>query len=112
MSLIQNGEPIIIKRRTANGVDSHGNPTFATQDIVLRHALIAIGTTSESMDPERTAYDAKVTIYVPRGTDIQEGDRFLIRNSLWEKDGSPEEWVSPFPSGSDGVVVPLRRRRG
>lgn len=112
MSLIQGGEPIILKRRSVDGTDAYGNPVFETQDIVLRHALIAIGTTSESLDPERDAYDAKVTIYLPRGTEIQEGDRFLIRNSLWEKDGSPQEWISPFPAGSDGVVVPLRRRRG
>lgn len=112
MSLIQGGEPIIIKRRSVDGTDAYGNPIFETRDIVIRHALIAIDKTSESMDPERTAYDAEVTLYIPRGTEIQEGDRFLIRNSLWEKKGSPEEWVSPFPSGSDGIVIPLRRRRG
>lgn len=112
MSLIQGGEPIIIKRRTTDGNDDYGNPTYEVSDVLIRHALIAIGTTSESLDPERAAYDAKVTLYVPSGTEILETDRFLIRNSLWEKDGSAQEWVSPFPSGYDGVVVPLRRRRG
>lgn len=112
MSFIHGGEPIIIKRRTQSGEDAHGNPSYTVANVLVREALIAIGTTSESIDVGRDAVDAEVTLYLPNGTVVLEGDKFLIRDTLWEKAGTPQEWVSPFPGGEGGVVVPLRRRRG
>lgn len=112
MSFIRGGETISIKRRSATARDAHGNATYSETTITVKDALIAVGTSSETIDPARDAVDATVTLYLPNGTEIQDGDVFTIRGSKWMKDGSAMEWVSPFPGGEAGVVVPLRRRRG
>jgi hypothetical protein len=112
MSFIRGGETITIKRRSATATDDYGNPTYSTTTITVRDALIAVGGTSEPVDPARDAVNASLTIYLPNGTKVHEGDVFLIRGSSWVKDGTAQEWVSPFPASEAGVVVPVRKSRG
>lgn len=109
---IRGGETITIKRRSKTATDAYGNPTYSTTVITVKNALIAVGGTSEPVDPSRDAVDATLTIYLPNGTAIQDGDKFIVRGTEWVKDGSAQEWVSPFPMSEAGVVVPLRRRNG
>lgn len=112
MSFMRGGETIQIKRRAASAVDDYGNTSHTVTTITVKNALIAIGGTSEPVDPARDAVDASVTVYLPNGTQILDGDVFIIRGSQWVKDGAAGEWISPFPGMTAGVVVPLRRRRG
>jgi len=112
MSFIRGGETITIKRRSATSTDAHGNKTYSTTTITVKDALVAIGGTSEPIDVNRDAVDSNLTIYLPNGTVIQDGDVFTIRNSQWVKNGSGIDWVSPFSGFEAGVVVPLRKRNG
>lgn len=112
MSFIRGGETITIKRRSATASDEYGNPSYSTTTIVVKDALIAVGGTSEPIDPARDAEDASLTIYLPNGTQVEPGDVFIIRGSSWVKDGAAVEWVSPFLASEAGVVVPVRKRRG
>lgn len=113
MSFIRGGETISIRRRSAASTDDYGNTTHSVTTIVVKDALIGVGGTSEPIDANRDAVDAQVTLYLPSGTVIQDGDIFVIRGSQWVKDGAAIEWVSPFGIGFEGgVVVPLRKRNG
>lgn len=112
MGFIRGGETITIKRRSAVATDAYGNPTYSETTIKVKDALIAVGGTSEPVDPARDAVDASLTLYLPNGTQVQDGDIFIIRSSQWVKDGSAQEWFSPFPASEAGVVVPVRKRRG
>lgn len=112
MSFIRGGETITIKRRSALSVDDYGNKTYSTTTITVKEALIAIGGSSEPIDVARDAVDASLTAYLPNGTQVQDGDIFIIRGSQWVKDGNAQQWVSPFQGLETGVVVPLRRRNG
>lgn len=108
---IRGGETITIKRRSVASTDAHGNPTHTYSSVTVRDALIAVGGTSEPIDPQRDAVDATLTLYLPEGTTVLQGDRFMIRGTEWVKDGSVQEWASPFQM-EVGVVVPVRRRVG
>ena len=103
--------PIFIHRRTETGVDGYGNPTYSTEEILVRNCLLGWGGTSEPIDPARNPVDAALTVYFPHGTEILDGDVFEIRNSLWEKNGDAisYETVNGFEAG---VVVSVRRRSG
>ena len=111
MGFIRGGETITIKRRSEQSLDDHGNPVYGFRTITVRDALIAIGGTSEPINPERDAIDATLTLYMPLGTKVEDGDRFIVRGTEWIKDGAAVEWVSPFPMET-GVVVQVRRRNG
>jgi hypothetical protein len=111
-SFIRGGETVTIKSRTEASTDDYGNPTYVTTSRVVKDALLGIGGTSEPVDAQRDATDASVTLYLPAGTLVLEGDQFVIRGSYWERAGEALEWVSPFSNFEAGVVVPLRRKRG
>lgn len=104
-------EPVTIIRRTAASVDEYGNPTYTTREIVIREALFAFGTTNEPLDTARNPIDAKLTLYFPHGTVIEEGDLFKVRDVVWMKDGEAAAW--PTVEGFNvGVIVQVRKRRG
>ncbi|HLP97658.1 MAG TPA: hypothetical protein VK149_04355 [Sideroxyarcus sp.] len=109
--IIRGDEPVIIIRRTQTGTNAHGNPTYSTSEILVRDALFAVGSTTEPADVARDHIDSRVTLYLPHGTVIQDGDVFEIRGSRWEKDGDALDY--PTVNGFEvGVVVNVKRRRG
>lgn len=110
--IIRGDEPIFIHRRTANGTDEFGNPTYSTAEILVRDALFAFGMSNEPVDVARDPVDAALTLYLPEGTVIEPGDEFEIRGSFWVKDGDPQEWPQLWPGFVPGVVIQVRRRRG
>lgn len=112
MSFIRGGETITIRRRSATRTDDYGNPTYTTTTITVKDALIAFGATDEPVSAMRTAIDNSLTLYLPNGTTIEEGDVFIIRNTNWVKDGDAQEWISPFANFEGGTVVQLRKRVG
>lgn len=112
MSFIRGGETITVRRRSKASTDDYGNPTYTITTITIKDALIAIGGTSEPIDAERDAVDAKLQVYIPNGTPIEDGDTFVIRNTNWVKDGAPQEWVSPFGGLDGGTIIPVRRMNG
>ena len=105
-------EPIIIKRQTITGYDDYGNEVYSTQEILIRDALIAFGSTDEPVDASRKPVDASLTLYLPTDTVIQDEDIFEVRERDFVKDGDPENWKSPFEGWNLGVVVKVRRRSG
>jgi hypothetical protein len=109
--ILAGDEPIYIHRRTANGVDSYGNPSFTASQELVRNCLIGFSGSAEPVDVSRDPIDAKLTIYFPHGTVIQEGDRFEIREQIWEKDGDPSVYDT-IGTFEVGVIVNVRRRRG
>mgnify|MGYP000170277413 CR=1 FL=1 len=109
--IIRGDEPIVIIRRSQDGTDDYGNPTYDKTEILIRDGLFSLGSSSEPTDVERDALDASLTLYLPEGTLIQDGDEFEIRNTVWVKDGSAQTWPSPVGL-STPVVVNVRRRVG
>jgi hypothetical protein len=112
MSFIRGGETITVRRRSQASTDDYGNPVYTTTTITIKDALVAFGSTDEPVDASRNPIDSKITIYLPNGTTVQDGDTFLIRNTSWVQDGQHQDWVSPFTSFEAGTVVQLRKRVG
>lgn len=112
MSFIRGGETITIRRRSKASTDDYGNPTYTTTTITVKDALVALQAGTEPIDAERNATDNKLTVYIPNGTPILEGDVFIIRNTTWVKDGQVQEWISPFSSLQGGTAIPVRQRVG
>ena len=112
MSFIRGGETISIVRRSLAATDDYGNPTYTTSTITIKDALIAFGSTDAPIDAERDAQDAKLTIYLPAGNQIEPDDIFIIRSIEWVKAGIEQEWISPFTSFNSGIAIPVRKRIG
>lgn len=105
-------ETIQIVRRAAAVKDDFGNPTYTTTTTVIRNCAIGVDGTGEPIADDRNAIDAKLSVYLPAGTEIQSGDLFIVRGTKFVKDGDPEIWVSPFDNWELPVIVKLRKRNG
>lgn len=109
--IIRGDEPVIVIRRDRTGTDAHGNPTYETSEFLIRDALLAVNTSTESNEVNRNPIDSGITLYLPHGTYIEDGDVFEVRGSKWEMIGEAAQW--PTTNGFEvGVIVNLRRRRG
>jgi hypothetical protein len=112
MSFIRGGETITIKRRSAAATDDYGNPTYTTTTITVKDVLVALQMGDAPVEVDRRATDSKLTLYLPNGTKIEDGDVFIIRKTSWVRDGQIQEWVSPFAGLEGGTVIAVRKRDG
>jgi hypothetical protein len=110
--IVRGNEPIVVIRRSAEEIDEYGNQTYSTSEFLIRDCLFAYTGSSEPVEVAREAVDARLTLYMPPGTEILDGDIFVIRESHWEKDGDSQEWPQLWEGFIPGVVVNVRRRRG
>lgn len=113
MSFFRGNETVTIRRRVETGTDAYGNATYTTTETQVKYVFLGFQTVSnaEPIDPMRNAVDGQIVLYFPRGTVIEDGDTFIVRNTEWEKDGKSMAWENPFNLPT-GVVVPIRKRDG
>ena len=111
MSFFRGSETVVIKRRSSSTTDDYGNKVFSTTTVTVKNCMIGFGSTSEPVATDREPIDSTLTIYMPNGTKIEPGDRFVIRGTEFVKDGDATVYVPPFDFNV-GVVVQVRRRNG
>lgn len=113
MSIFEGGEIVVIQRSSLGSVDAYGNPVLgAASFITVPNVLVSFESTNEPVDINRDPVDAKLTLYMPTGTVILEGDVFQVRGELWLKDGIAKDWRAPYGGFDTGVVVHVRKRLG
>lgn len=105
------GEIVTVTRRTGSTLDDYGNPTYTTETIDFPNCLVAWGATDEPSNAAENPVSTQVTLYMPPGSEIRNGDVFNVRGDLFVKDGFAQEWISTF-SVPQGVVVVLRKHDG
>lgn len=109
--MIEGTESVTIIRQDSSTLDAYGNLSFSTFEVVVDGVLIAYNTSSEPVDINRDPVSAMVTLYLPFGTEIFDGDIFEIAGELWVKNGDPATW--PVVNGLvPGVTIGLRRHLG
>lgn len=111
MSFWQGSETVIIKRRSGNAVDEYGNKTFNLTTITVNNCMVGFTSSMEMNTPEREAVDSSITLYLPNGTAVQAGDRFIVRGVEFIQNGEAQVWEAPFDL-KVGVVVNVKKRNG
>lgn len=91
--------------------DQFGDLATATETS-LRGVVIAPGSSTEVTGGQDTVTTA-ATLYAPAGTDLVPTDRVRRADgTVWQVDGQPRVWRSPFTGWQPGVEAPLRRVTG
>jgi hypothetical protein len=110
---VRGGETVIIKKPTDSGeVDDYNEPVLTFTNTTVKGCLIAFGSTNQPVEVNRNPEDIDITVYMPKGTVVNNEDILIIRNTEFVKDGVPQEWESPFSGYRVGLVVKVRRRNG
>jgi hypothetical protein len=105
------GETVTVTRRTAGSVDDYGNPTYSTTTVTFNNCLVGWGSTDEPALADENPVSTQMTLYMPAGSVIEDGDIFNIRGDMFVKDGFAQQWISML-NVAKGVVVILRRHDG
>jgi len=104
------GETVIRIRRIPGGRDAYGDPVGDSEDrLTITGCALAPRQAGEQIAPGRLAVTSGMDLYAPAGSDILPSDRIEVRGVLWEVDGEPGDWVSPYTGRRPGMIVPLVR---
>lgn len=98
--------------------DEYGTPdvlrdwTAATETDVAGCA-VAPRSSAEPQEPGRSALSVGLTVYMPPGVPVDASSRLLIAGTLYEVEGEPAVWKSPYVAGPvGGVEVAVSRVAG
>jgi hypothetical protein len=106
--IFQHGQTIIRIRRTSTGTDDYGNEEFTTDEVAVHGVGVAPRSSSEREQGETTVIVGKA-LYVPPGVSILASDQFRIGGVVYQVEGEPGEWTSPFTGTQFGTEVAIRR---
>jgi head-tail adaptor len=101
----------IITRQRAVMVPDAYNNTVPNWTSPAEITLTVRGVEPVSSIEESGGRQAVITgyrVYLDPGSDINAGDRAVMRGATYEVDGTPADWRSPFGSEIGGIVVTLK----
>ena len=110
------GEPVTVVH-AEYVTDYYGNESEQLDwanavETVLEPCGVAPRYSSEPVDPNRSPVIIGLTVFLPSGATVSARDRLRVRGDLWEVEGEPGTWISPFTGWYPGVEVALRRVNG
>lgn len=109
MRELPNGDTVTILRPGPASEDIYGNDVpGAPTEIPVAGCAVAprdgTGAGANEITDARDTVIAGLIVYAPYGTDIRATDRIRVGEAVYEVDGQPGSFRSPF-SGSTGPVV-------
>jgi hypothetical protein len=108
------GEPVTRRRQEQTGTDRYGNPVYELVDVVLEErAGFDPGGSREAVEVGRTQTITTPKLYFRRAyPDLNETDQVVVRGVVFDIEGIPADWKSPYGSDIGGLVVELKRAEG
>lgn len=105
------GETVVFLYRTAGPRDAHGNKTWTWTEAAVPGCIVwPTGSTEQIQGQDQTS--EQLTVLAPYGTDVTAYERARARGLLYEVNGVPSPWSSPFTQTRAGVEIRLTRITG
>lgn len=119
MILTSNGPTTTVRRRTVVR-DQYGHATTTVLTSAVQALGVAPRASSEQQTVGRGAVLEGLTLYLPPGTVLDPDDQLTIdgylnsdgQPRLYEVEGEPGVWTSPFTGETWGVEVAVKRATG
>lgn len=112
MNGFANGETITIIRPGTPTEDEYGNQVPGTPtETDVPGCAVAPRSSSEDLQA-RDQVIVGLTVWMPSETDVQATDQMRVRGVLYQVDGEPGGYASPFTGSGGPVQVALTRIEG
>ncbi len=105
------GETLTILRRTKIGVDGYGNDKYGTTETPVPGCAVWPAGPSANNDARDTVFTG-YTAVLPPDTQIAPTDKVRWGGAVYEVDGEPGTFRSPFTGSGGHVQVQLKRVTG
>lgn len=102
-------ESITVKRRTKNGEDAQGNPTYTIASTTVTGCGIGWEDSGEDVASFGTRAVTGATIYAPAGTVFEPSDVITIRGVDYTVVGDDAAWTGYYSGTPAGVVIGVKR---
>lgn len=108
------GETVTRLRKVEGATDRYGNPTHTTVEAEIPGAAFAPEQDSqEPLEVGRTSVVTQPALYFYLSRpDLRSGDAVRVRGEMYEVDGKPADWRSPWGTSLTGLVVRLKMVTG
>ena len=108
------GETVTILTRTETGTDRYGKPVYDWPEpgAQVHGCAVAPRSSIEPAEIARTPVYEGLAVYMPPGVSVTPYDRLVIRGTVYEVDGDPGDWRSPYGAVARGIVVNAKRWEG
>lgn len=97
-------------RLSSSATDSHGLPIWTETEIQLQ-GIVAARTSNTVTEADAITISQGLTLYLPSGTDVQDGDKFIVRGKRYIIDGEAFDWRDGLGNWNPGTVVNLVREQ-
>ena len=97
-------------RRSSSGTDVHGLPIWVETRTDI-HAIVAARSSSLLTEADALTITQGLTLYLPSGTAVDDGDRFEVRGKTYVIDGEAFDWRDGLGYWNPGTVVNLTREQ-
>jgi hypothetical protein len=91
--------------------DVYGNDQLTTTNITVTGCVVWPRGSSEKTG-NHDLVSTGITVLMPTGTVVKSTDRVQVAGVIYDVDGEPAEWRSPFTNLHSGVQVDLVRVTG
>lgn len=106
------GETVLISARTQTGTDRYGKPVYGwAPSVSVNGCAVAPRGSAEGPQVGRQQVITGVSVYLPGQPQVGPYDRLTIRGVVYEVEGEPGDWRSPY-SGRRGTEVAASRVEG
>ena len=109
------GNATVTVTSTTTTTDDNGDSTTDTSSSTLEWAILAPRSSDERVDPRSPAVITAATLYAPYDAVMDADDTVTIAghsaamDGVWQVEGVPGPWASPFTSWRPGLEVALKR---
>lgn len=102
-----------VEARLVGVEDAHGNPIESFADpVTIEGCAFDPGGSVETVSPGREVVVTSPRVFLPAGTFITARSRVTVRGMLYQVEGDPAAWRSPFTGWEPGTVAVLGRTDG
>ncbi len=110
------GRTVTVLRRGVEVEPYSGATSLGSWDMATGHPIhgcaIAPGVSSDESEVDRDRLDSHITVYAAWGVDILPTDRIVTPDGeVWDVDGLPAHWESPYTGRKFGAVITCKRSR-
>ena len=98
---------------TIGARDADGNQPEPVEGGTLTGCAVAPRQTSDTGERATDGAIERLTVYCPdRGADVNPTDQLVIDGTVYDIDGFPQRWTSPYTGWEPGCVIDISRKVG
>lgn len=112
------GETVIVYNRTVVGTDRGNAPVYgfdagtAVEGVAVAPIMLQTVSGEANEIGRKSVVQSRWRLYFPPGVSVNAYSRVQVRGELYDADGEPGDWLSPYSTWHPGIELLVRKIDG